>query len=70
MVAEDSKWFFDPSTGKVSQGKESSWNNRMGPYDSEAEARAALEIASARNQSADNEEEEDADWGATPSWEK
>lgn len=70
MAAEENQWYFDPSTGTVSQGKQSGWENRMGPYDSEAEARAALEIAAARNQSADNEDDKDDDWGKAPSWEK
>ena len=42
----------------------------MGPYDSESEARSALEIAAARNKAADNEDDEDDDWGETPSWKK
>lgn len=70
MAAEDSKWYFDPSTGEVSQGKQAGWENRMGPYDSAAEARDALTIAAARNQAADNEDDEDDDWGQAPSWKK
>lgn len=30
MATEDNQWYFDPSTGAVSQGKESGWENRMG----------------------------------------
>lgn len=70
MATEDNQWYFDPSTGAVSQGKQSGWENRMGPYESESEARAALNIAAARNKSADNEDDKDDDWGETPSWEK
>ena len=70
MAAEDSQWYFDPSTGEVSQGKQAGWEHRMGPYDSESEARSALKIAAARNKSADNEDDEDDDWGETPSWKK
>ena len=70
MAAEGSQWYFDPSTGEVSQGKQAGWENRMGPYASESEARSALEIAAARNKAADNEDDEDDDWGETPSWKK
>lgn len=61
-MAEE-KWYFDPSTGDVSLGKEGSWANRMGPYDSEAEARDALKLAAARNEVADAQDEADDNWG-------
>lgn len=60
----DEQWYFDPSTGDVAQGKEGSWSNRMGPYDSESAARDALKIAEARNKQADAEDEADDNWGA------
>ncbi len=37
------KWYYDTKTGQVSQGKEGTWENRMGPYDSREEAQAAIE---------------------------
>lgn len=55
------KWYYDSKTGEVSLGKASSWDNRMGPYDSEADAREALTRAAARNEQADNWDEDD-DW--------
>lgn len=47
------KWFYDTKTGQVSQGKESGWDSRMGPYDTREEAAAALETAKKRNEQAD-----------------
>ena len=35
----------------------------MGPYDSEEEARAAMEKVAERNKAADDWDEEDDDWG-------
>ena len=66
MTPEDEKWYFDPKTGSVTQGKEGSWDDRMGPYDTREEAAHALDIAAARNAAAD---EEDDDWGEPASWE-
>ena len=41
-MADDAKdWYYTPSTGEVTRGKQSGWDDRMGPYASEAEARAA-----------------------------
>ncbi|AKK09287.1 hypothetical protein HCH15_07000 [Corynebacterium testudinoris] len=70
MALNDEKWFFDPQTGDVQQGKEGGWENRMGPYDSREEAADALKIAAARNAEADEEDSEDNDWGEPASWEK
>lgn len=57
------KWYFDSATGEVSRGKASGWENRMGPYDSEADAREALTRAAARTEQADAWDEDDDDWG-------
>ncbi len=59
----EQKWWYDPESGEVSHGKERAWTNRMGPYDSEAEARAAMERVAARNNAADDWDEKDDDWG-------
>lgn len=61
MSDADQKWFFDPTTKEVSQGKTSGWENRMGPYDTREEAENANGIAQARNDAADAADEED-DW--------
>ena len=53
----DDKFYFNPTTGEVSQGKVASWDNRMGPYDTREEAERALETAAQRNQVADDQDE-------------
>ncbi|MCT2338002.1 hypothetical protein [Corynebacterium sp. p3-SID1056] len=53
----DDKFYFNPTTGEVSQGKVASWDNRMGPYDTREEAAHALEIAAQRNKAADEADE-------------
>lgn len=55
----DEKFYFNPTTGEVTQGKVASWDSRMGPYDTREEAAHALEIAAQRNKAAD---EADEDW--------
>lgn len=66
----DEQFYYNPSTGEVTQGMQASWDNRMGPYDTREEAEAALQIAAQRTKQADNEDERDDNWGAAPSWEK
>ncbi|WIM70172.1 hypothetical protein QP028_12765 [Corynebacterium suedekumii] len=69
-MADTEKWYFDPTTGSVEQGKVGSWDERMGPYDTREEAARALEVAEARNAAADAEDQADEDWGKPASWEK
>ena len=59
MSYEEEKYWFNTKTGKVEKGRKSSFENRLGPYDSEAEAQAALATASERNREWD---EDDEDW--------
>ncbi|WP_080793966.1 hypothetical protein [Corynebacterium pacaense] len=59
MAVEDYKWYYDLSTGEVSQGKKSGFENRMGPYDTEQEAREALQISQQRNEAADDWDEQE-----------
>ena len=68
-MAED-KFYFNPSTREVTQGKEGAWDDRMGPYDTREEAERALETAAERNQRAEAEDEADDNWGQPASWEK
>ncbi|WP_297008445.1 SPOR domain-containing protein [uncultured Corynebacterium sp.] len=49
----DQKWYFDTSTGEVTEGKVLGWDTRMGPYDSRQDAERALETARARTTTAD-----------------
>ena len=53
----DEQYYYNPSTGEVTQGKVASWDNRMGPYDTREEAERALETAAQRNQVADDQDE-------------
>ncbi|QYH19445.1 hypothetical protein JKI95_10210 [Corynebacterium aquatimens] len=66
----DEKFYYNPATGEVTQGKVESWDNRMGPYDTREEAEHAIAIAKERTKRADAIDEADDNWGATPSWEK
>ncbi|AWT26500.1 MULTISPECIES: hypothetical protein [Corynebacterium] len=56
MSSDDTgqKWYYDTATGEVTRGKVRGWDTRMGPYDSEDEARSALETARARSEAADD----------------
>ncbi|GAA2105677.1 MULTISPECIES: hypothetical protein [Brevibacterium] len=65
MVGEsqsnDVQYWYNTRTHEVEKGPQSSWQFRMGPYATEAEARAALERARERS----------ADWDAEDrSWEE
>ncbi len=70
MSDADEKWYFNPATGDVAQGKVGGWDTRMGPYDSREEATHALETARARTAAADAAEAAEGDWGKPASWEK
>ena len=43
MATKDANWYYQPSTGKVFQGKATGWDDRIGLHHSEADARAALD---------------------------
>ncbi|WP_291314204.1 hypothetical protein [Corynebacterium sp. UBA2622] len=66
----DEQFYFNPSTGEVTQGKVDSWDERMGPYATREEAEHALSIAASRNKNADAADEAEENWGAPASWEK
>lgn len=69
MTDEDNKWFYNPSTGEVTQGKESGWEDRMGPYDSSEEAHNAMKKVAERNKQAEAEESAEDNWGKPAQWE-
>lgn len=54
----DGAWYYDTSTGEVTQGKSSGWDSRMGPYDTKAEAERALTTARERTEAADEWDED------------
>lgn len=62
MHNEDLKYYYNLETRQVEQGKISSFDNRIGPYDTREEAEHALEIAKERNQVADAYDEQDDRW--------
>ncbi|ROS73057.1 SPOR domain-containing protein [Cellulomonas sp. PhB143] len=47
------EYFYDTKTGEVTQGRQTGWRHRMGPYATRGEAEKALEIAAGRNESWD-----------------
>ncbi|MEJ5915801.1 SPOR domain-containing protein [Pseudokineococcus sp. 1T1Z-3] len=64
---ERTAWFYNVVTGEVEHGPQSLGRRLMGPYDTEAEARKALETARARTEAWDEEDErrrrEEEEWG-------
>ena len=62
MHNEDLKYYYSLETHQVEQGKISSYDNRIGPYDTREEAEHALEIAKERNRVADAYDEQDDRW--------
>lgn len=64
------KFYYDTKTSEVTQGKETNWDDRMGPYDTREEAENAMKIANERTKAADRKDEADDDWGEPASWEK
>lgn len=56
-MAEGLQYWYNTKTHQVEKGPQSNWVNRMGPYATEAEARAALETAQARNEAWEREDE-------------
>ena len=62
MHNEDLKYYYNLETRQVEQGKISSFDNRIGPYDTREEAEHALEIAKERNRVADAYDEQDDRW--------
>lgn len=59
---EDQKWFYNQETKTVEQGRQSSFEHRLGPYDSKEEAEQAMEIVAARNAAADAYDEAEEEW--------
>lgn len=53
------EFWFNLRTKQVEEGRQSSWDDLMGPYATREEAAQALEIAKRRNEQAD---EDDRAW--------
>lgn len=58
------KYYFNVRTRQVEQGPRSQAVDRLGPYDTYAEATQALERARARSVEWDEQDEADEEWGA------
>jgi len=56
---EKVEYFFNTRTRMVEQGRQSSWEHLMGPYDSYEAAQRALETAQERT---DEWDEDDREW--------
>ena len=50
------EYFFNTRTQMVEKGRQSSLEHLMGPYDTEEEAKSALEIARKRSQAWDDDD--------------
>lgn len=50
---KEEEWYVDTKTGEITQGKESGWTNRIGPYLSKEAAAHWRGQAAARNEAAD-----------------
>jgi hypothetical protein len=63
-MVEEQRFWFNPKTGEVEEGKQSPWSERMGPYPTREAAQEALERAEARTEAWDEEDRRwnDDDW--------
>ena len=60
------KFYFNTRTREVEQGPRSMAKDRLGPYDTYAEAASALGRARERNESWEEEDAADDAWGTPP----
>ncbi|GII98085.1 hypothetical protein Slu03_04630 [Sediminihabitans luteus] len=51
------EYFYDTTTGEVTEGRQRGWRGRMGPYATRAEAEKALETADKRTSAWDEDED-------------
>jgi hypothetical protein len=60
----EQRWWYNPRTGEVEEGRQSPWTDRMGPYDTREEAMSALRTAADRSEAWDEEDRrwKDDDW--------
>ena len=63
MDEQDEQYWFTTRTRTVEKGRQSHYTHLMGPYPSEAAAKAALDTAAARNETWDDEDEK---WDKQP----
>lgn len=60
------EFYYNLRTHEVEEGRQSSWQELMGPYPTREAAAAALETAAARTEAADDDDREWRDWGRPP----
>jgi hypothetical protein len=53
MSEAEKRFWFNPTTGEVEEGRQSPWDHRMGPYATREEAQHALERAADRSEAWD-----------------
>lgn len=53
------EFYYNTETGRVEQGKQSTWSHLMGPYPTREAAQHALEQARARSEAWDEEDRRD-----------
>lgn len=54
---EEEKYWYNLQTGQVEKGMQSAWDTRMGPYDTEEEARHALQTARKNTEAWDSQDQ-------------
>lgn len=59
QVTDEKKWWYNHTTGDVEYGRKSLGLHRDGPFETEAEARRAPEIAKERSEAWARDEAED-----------
>lgn len=65
MSGDEQKYWYNPTTGQVERGMVSPAVDRVGPFDTEAEAARAPEILRERSRAWAAEEAAEDDWSGT-----
>lgn len=65
MSVDEQKYWYNSATGQVEFGRISPSTDRVGPFDTEAEAARAPELLQERARAWAEEEAAEDDWGAT-----
>ena len=53
---DNGEYYYNKTTGAVEQGRQSSWEHLLGPYDTFAEAARALDTVTERTKNWDDED--------------
>lgn len=60
------EYWFNIRTKQVEEGRQSGWQDLMGPYPTREAAQAALETARERTETEDEKDREWREWGEPP----